>query len=104
MKDDVDGMVAKKQDIIKNFLDNEIMPLSEKLSYRGIGMVWGIDFANYEFEVIKAVQNKCVEKGLIIERAGRHGKVLKILPSLYIEEANLVKGLEIIKESIQETL
>ena len=104
VKDDVDGMVARKEEIIETFLKNDILPLSDKLSYRGIGMIWGIDFANFDFNVVKTVQNKCVEKGLIIERAGREGKVLKLLPSLYIDEENLIKGLNIIKESIQETL
>lgn len=103
-KDNVDGMVAIKEKMIEEYLEKEILPISEKISYRGIGMIWGIDFSNYDIDVVKAVQNKCVEKGLIIERAGRHGKVLKLLPSLYIEEDNLVKGLNIIKESMQEVL
>ena len=45
---------------------------------------------------------KCFEKGLVIELAGRGDSVLKILPALTIDKETLVKGLNIIKESIIE--
>jgi hypothetical protein len=68
-RDNVDGMVATKEKMIEEYLEKEILPISEKISYRGIGMIWGIDFSNYDIDVVKAVQNKCVEKGLIIAMA-----------------------------------
>ena len=50
----------------------------------------------------RAVLDKCFEKGLVIELAGRGDSVLKILPALTIDKETLVKGLNIIKESIIE--
>ena len=41
---------------------------------------------------------------MIIELAGSSDSVLKIMPSLVIEKDLLLKGLNIIKESIQEVL
>ena len=48
--------------------------------------------------------DRCFEKKLIIELAGSYDSVLKIMPSLVIEDELLLKGLEIVKESIKEIL
>ena len=72
----------------------------ERESYRGIGMIWGIQFKNGKDS--RAVLDRCFKKGLIIELAGRDDSVLKILPSLVIDEETLLKGLDIIKECIKE--
>ena len=79
----------------------EIKPLlAEDETYRGIGLIWGIQFKNGKLS--RAVLDKCFEKGLVIELAGRGDSVLKILPALTIDKETLVKGLNIIKESIIE--
>ena len=101
IKEKVDEQVKTKEKIVKNYLDKEIKPLlSDGETYRGIGLIWGIEFKNGKDS--RAVLDKCFEKGLIIELAGRDDSVLKILPSLVIEEETLIKGLDIIKESIKE--
>ena len=97
----VDDQVKYKEKIVKDYLDKEIKPLlSEGESYRGIGMIWGIQFKNGKDS--RAVLDRCFKKGLIIELAGRDDSVLKILPSLVIDEETLLKGLDIIKECIKE--
>ena len=48
------------------------------------------------------VLDKCFEHKLMVELAGRGDSVLKIMPSLVIEDELLMKGLEIIKQSIKE--
>jgi diaminobutyrate-2-oxoglutarate transaminase len=55
-------------------------------------------------KLARAVLDKCFEKGLIIELAGRNDRVLKIMPALTIEDELLLEGLNIIKESIKEVL
>ena len=52
----------------------------------------------------RAVLDRCFEKKLIIELAGSNDSVLKIMPSLVIEDELLLKGLDIVKESIKEIL
>ena len=97
----VDEKVKEKEQIVKDYLEKEIKPLlDENETYRGIGLIWGICFKDGKLS--RAVLDKCFEKGLIIELAGRGDSVLKILPSLLIENETLLKGLNIIKESIIE--
>ena len=97
----VDEQVKKKELIVMNYLEKEIRPLlTSNEEIRGIGLIWGIEFENGK--ISRGVLDKCFEKGLIIELAGRNDAVLKILPSLVIDEETLLKGLDIIKESIIE--
>ncbi len=70
---------------------------------RGIGLMWGIDFARIP-GASKEMITACFERGLVIERAGRGNDVLKIMPPLIISDDNLQKGLEIVKEALQAVL
>lgn len=102
---DVDGQVVKKGALVKEYVEKEIMPIDSRIELRGIGLIWGIDFGKFEDkELSHKIADKCFEKGLIIERAGRGDAVLKILPPLTIIEHDLFKGLDIIRESIEEVL
>lgn len=69
---------------------------------RGVGMVWGIDFADESFA--GAVSEEAFKRGLIIETAGANGQVLKFLPALTIEEGLIAEGLSIIEEAISAAL
>ncbi len=69
---------------------------------RGVGMVWGIDFANEAFA--GSVSEEAFNRGLIIETAGANGQVLKFLPALTIEEELITEGLAIIDEAISSVL
>ena len=100
---DIPKIVKQKELIVKEYLEKDIKPLlKEKMEIRGIGLSWGIEFN--DGVLARSVLDKCFEKKLIIELAGRNDSVLKIMPSLLIEEDLLIKGLNIIKESIIEKL
>lgn len=101
---DFENMVAEKEAIIKKFMEEEILPIDERLKVRGIGMVWGIDFSAIDANLSKAAMHECLNKGMIIERAGSFDCVLKLLPPLTIPVAQLKEGLEIIKESVKVVL
>ena len=101
LENNVEDEVKRKEKIVSDFLNNEIKPLlSNEKEIRGIGLIWGIDFKSGKKS--RAVLDKCFTKGLIIELAGSGDSVLKIMPSLVIEDELLLKGLNIIKESIIE--
>lgn len=105
VSNDINGQVKTKGEIVKEFVEKEILPLNDKISLRGIGLIWGIDFGALEDkEISHKIADRCFTKGLVIERAGRGDSVLKILPPLTITEEYLKKGLEIIKESVKEEL
>ena len=96
----MDVSTKNKEELIRAFRQNEIQPLNDKIQVRGIGMIWGIDFGQIDYDLAKKVSYNCFQNGLIIEVAGRRDAVLKLLPPLTIEDDELVKGLEIIKKAI----
>lgn len=98
--------VKKKGEIVKAFVEKNILPLNADISLRGIGLIWGIDFGKLENggDIAHRIADKCFEKNMIIERAGRGDSVLKLLPPLTISEEELTKGLEIILEATKEVL
>ena len=101
----MDEEAKRKGLIIENFIRNEILPLDSRLSYRGIGMMWGIDCAALGGDAFShAVIEACFARKLIIERAGRDSSVVKLMPTLVISDELLLEGLKIVKEAFQEVL
>lgn len=96
--------IKRKAEIVDAFLRDEICPLSDKISYRGIGLIWGVDFSAFDRDITKPLIAACFKNGLIVERVGRDNNVLKLMPPLVIEDNLLIKGLEILKQSIKEIL
>ena len=100
----MEKMVAEKEAIIREFMSSEIAPIDERLKIRGIGMIWGIDFSAIDANLSKAAMHACLDRGMIIERAGSFDCVLKLLPPLTIPVEHLKEGLAIIKESVIQVL
>ncbi len=46
------------------------------------------------------LQKKCFDAGLILERGGRHGCVLRLLPSLLISQVELTLFLEKFEQAL----
>ena len=101
---DLLAQVKKKEAIIREFMETEILPLDSRLSVRGIGMIWGIEFEKIDYKLSKVAAMRCFENGLLIERAGRRDSVLKPMPALTIPEEDLRKGLAIVKEAVEYAL
>jgi len=59
---------------------------------RGKGMIYGVEFHNSK--VTGQIQKMAFEQSLIIETSGAYGEVLKLLPPLTIENAQLQEGLD----------
>lgn len=95
----------EKSAIIKDFLENKVKPLDPNLEIRGMGMIWGIDFAKAgPAGLSRKVLDECFKNGLLIELAGREDSVLKPMPALTIPEDELLAGLEIILKSTRTVL
>jgi len=69
---------------------------------RGRGMALGLDCQ--VTEIAEAATRRAFDKGLIIERCGPAGQVIKFLPALTIDQETLNRGLEIFERSLAETL
>ena len=103
-EENIEGEVQRKGQLVADFLTKEILPLDEKISFRGVGLIWGVDFSQFSEDMTKPLIAECFKRGLIVERVGRDNNVLKLMPPLVIEDENLIKGLEILKESIKAIL
>lgn len=97
--------VKLKEAFLQTFFNEEIVPINDKIQLRGIGMIWGIDLANFGgASFAKKITSRCFELGLIVERVGRNDTAIKILPPLTIELPILQKGCSIIKEAFYDCL
>ena len=72
------------------------------IKLRGRGMVWGLDFNRSGFA--EQVSKQAFKNNLIIELAGPEDNVVKFLPSLTIDEEQLLKGIDIIDDTIQSLI
>ena len=100
----IDKEVQRKAAIVDAFIKNEILPIDTRLSHRGIGLIWGIDFMKIDAKKALDCSHACFDRGLVIELAGRHDSVLKLMPALTIEDEVLIEGLNIIKDSVISVL
>ena len=104
MNNKMDADVQRKGKLVQDFLNNEILTIDSRIKIRGIGLIWGIDFSEFDKDMTKPLIAACFANGLIIERVGRQNNVLKIMPPLVIEDELLIKGLNIIKKSLKEIM
>ncbi len=69
---------------------------------KGRGLMLGLDVGSGEF--CSAITSECFKRGLIIESCGPNDEVLKLLAPLTTPDDVLIKGLDIIKQSIEYLL
>ena len=96
----VEAEVKRKEGIIRKYMDENIARPGVEI--RGIGCIWGVQVADGKLAL--AICNKCFEKGLIMERAGRDNNVLKLMPALVATDDELMRGLDIIRDSMNELM
>ncbi|MCD8518077.1 MAG: diaminobutyrate--2-oxoglutarate transaminase [Burkholderiaceae bacterium] len=99
---DLEMSVRKKSKLVQRRLDAMVQDPEIEADIRGRGLIWGVEFSDRELAA--QVSQACFERGLIIETAGIDDQVLKLLPSLTIDEADLNHGLDIIEQSLQAVL
>lgn len=104
LENNIEAETVRKGELLKNYVEKEILPLDSRLELRGIGLIWGIDFGKIDSDLSEVVITKCFENNLICECAGREGSVVKMMPPLVIEDELLIKGLSILKKAVAETL
>lgn len=104
LENNVEAETVRKGELVKRFLETEILPLDSRLEIRGMGLIWGIDFGGIDAALSEAVIEKCFEEKVICECAGRDGAVFKIMPPLVIEDELLQKGLQVVANAVKEVL
>ena len=100
---DLEKQTGEKAAQIADFIRTRLLPMDERLTTRGLGLIQGVDFSKVG-EVCGKVQNECFQRGLIIERCGPQDCVLKLMPALTITPEELNEGLEIIEAAMKAVL
>jgi len=66
---------------------------------RGRGLAYGL--ACEHGELARKVSTAAFERGLLVETAGPHGEVVKLLPPLTVTDAELEAGLALLADAVQ---
>jgi len=101
-------------------LSRELRNLAERYpcigDVRGKGLMWGLEIVDTNGrrdklgsypangELAKEIKNRCLENGLIIERGGRFGAVLRLLPPLIITDIEITELISKLDISISESV
>ena len=102
---EIESQVRDKQTLVQRFVQSKILSLDDQLALRGVGLIWGIDLGNsYGGKAAGKIISRCFEHGLLIENAGRDGRVVKLLPPLNIDNELLLEGLEILAAAFKAAL
>lgn len=70
---------------------------------RGRGLVWGLCF-DRDTELGSRVSQEAFSRGLLVETAGSHDEVVKLLPPLTISDDELDEGLRLLNDSVQAVI
>jgi diaminobutyrate-2-oxoglutarate transaminase len=100
----LEAETVRKGGLVRAFLQERLPAVSPKLSFRGLGLMWGIDCAAFPAGTAQKVRQKCFEKGLILELSGREDSVVKLMPTLTIEDSILISGLEIVTSVLSDLI
>lgn len=104
LSEHIEDRVAHLGEIFRDFLENKVASLDPRIAIRGMGCIWGVDFAAFGDDTSAKVMRACFAKGLIVERVGRNNSVVKLMPPLVISEEELIRGLEILASAVAECI
>lgn len=101
---DLSEAVKYKEKIVRESLEAIVKKHGGAMGMRvrGRGLLYGLEID--EPGLPAEISKMCFEKGLVIELAGAKDQVVKFLPPLLIEEADLKAGLAIVAETIDELI
>jgi diaminobutyrate-2-oxoglutarate transaminase len=96
--------IARKSELLRTAL-LEIAAAHPSLGFdvRGRGLIYGIASTSHP-DLAGQVAAAAFERGLVIETSGARDEVLKFLPALTISDAELQRGLEIVRASLAAVL
>jgi diaminobutyrate-2-oxoglutarate transaminase len=91
-KETLDKSAALREGLVK------IADKYEDSQVRGRGMIQGICYPDYD--VAGAVAKAAFDRGMLVETSGPESEVVKLMPALTIEPADLQRGLDILDEAV----
>lgn len=87
--------------VMEDALSGLLARLPDGFSVRGLGMIWGLCAGRQDdAALVGRVAQRCFELGLLVETAGRHDGIIKLMPPLTIPGEVLGEGLGILARAI----
>ena len=77
----------------------KIADRTEDAQVRGRGLLTGIVYPDYD--TAGAVAKKAFERGLLVETSGPESEVVKLMPALTMDPADLERGIDILSDSVE---
>lgn len=114
MKPEFLAGVQRKGSLLKSALLNLQKEVSIIGDVRGRGLMLGIEFIDPDGEkdvmghpvpsgeISAEIQRRCFEKGLIMEKGGRNGSVMRSLSALTVSDSEISTMLDIFSSSVME--
>lgn len=103
-------LIARANDLGRKAMDR-LQKIAQKSRFigdlRGRGLYIGAEFVKDKkskepaAEILKTLQERCFQKGLILWKGGRWNNVARFLPALVITEALFMKGLDIFETELK---
>lgn len=104
--------LCERAEMLGKIMSEKLDELANKYDFigehRGLGIMRAIELVKKsgskepDEALAKRVIEKAREKGLLLLRAGYYGNVIRLHPPLTISEESLLKGLEILDETLRE--
>ena len=104
LEHDLERETVRKGKIVEEFLASRLRLIDPALTFRGIGLMWGIDMGAYPCGTTQKIRKACFEQGLILELSGREDTVVKIMPPLVVSDEQLLAGLGILMKVLAEMI
>ena len=95
-----ESQISSRGEIVQQRLRHIASQFRSRLfSVRGRGLIWGLDVG--QGDLASRVIREAFDRGLLIESSGADDEVLKVMPALTIDRELMLKGLDILSESIE---
>jgi diaminobutyrate-2-oxoglutarate transaminase len=104
LEHNLEAETVRKGNIVEEFLASHLQLVDPSLTFRGIGLMWGIDMSSYPSGTTQKIRKSCFEQSLILELSGREDTVVKIMPPLVIDDEQLLRGLGILMDVLAGVL
>jgi diaminobutyrate-2-oxoglutarate transaminase len=89
--------------IVQNWIAEIVTELGPAVAWaKGRGLMAGVAFADPA--LAQEIAAEAVRMGLLIETAGPHDEVIKLLPPLVIEEVALIEGLARLRSAVRQVV
>ncbi|MCW2778975.1 MAG: diaminobutyrate--2-oxoglutarate aminotransferase [Frankiales bacterium] len=98
------GEVLAKGALMQDLLRDQVAAAGIDATVRGRGLILGVDLVDTGRDTASRVQRECFRRGLLVEAAGRHDTVVKMLPPLNVEHADLHEGADVFGQALQAVL